>query len=125
MRDKERIEVYVSELPANCKECPMCRSGGVKINKNGRYKDAQSCVLGSYHKYQTIDDKIDTCPLKTIQSVKNEKVVEALERVKQNILKHEDIYYQENSPFVCVVNLDIESEINKVIKEYGGENVKD
>ena len=57
--------IFVSELPKDCSECPMCRSGNLKLQKKGRYIEAKQCVFGQY-KYQTIDDEIDTCPLKPL-----------------------------------------------------------
>lgn len=59
------MKVYVDELPKNCEECPMCRSGKLKLQRKGRYIEAEQCVFGQY-KYQTIDDEIDTCPLQSI-----------------------------------------------------------
>ena len=59
------MDIYVSELPKDCSECPMCRSGNLKLQKKGRYIEAEQCVFGQY-KYQTIDDEIDTCPLKPL-----------------------------------------------------------
>lgn len=70
------MKVYVDEMPKSCAECPLCRSGGVKINKNGRYVDAKGCVIGQYMKYQRIDDEIDNCPLRSLaehdRQVRNE-----------------------------------------------------
>ena len=59
------MKVYVDELPKNCEECPMCRSGKLKLQRKGKYVEVEQCVFGQY-KYQTIDDEIDTCPLQTI-----------------------------------------------------------
>jgi hypothetical protein len=59
------MKVYVDELPKSCEECPMCRSGKLKLQRKGRYVEVEQCVFGQY-KYQTIDDEIDTCPLQTI-----------------------------------------------------------
>lgn len=57
--------IYVDELPKDCSECPMCRSGNLKLQRKGRYIEAKQCVFGQY-KYQTIDDEINTCPLKPL-----------------------------------------------------------
>lgn len=62
------IDIYVKELPKSCSECPLCQQGSLKLKKNGRYVDARSCVLGNFFKYTTIDDEINTCPLKEIKS---------------------------------------------------------
>lgn len=91
MTDKERIEVYVNELPKSCVECPMCRSGNIKLKKNGRYVEANTCVFGLFYKYHSIGDEIDTCPLKTIQSVQNQKAVEVLEKVKGRVKSLRDL----------------------------------
>ena len=95
------MKIYVDELPKSCKECLLCRSGNLKIQKNGRYVDAEQCVLGGY-KYQSIDDEIDTCPLKSL--AENDKQVrkEVCEKfVEQFILEYtmgnepvEDIIYK-------------------------------
>ena len=59
------MKVYVDELPNSCEECPMCRSGKLKLQRKGRYIEAEQCVFGQY-KYRTIDDEIDTCPLQSL-----------------------------------------------------------
>ena len=59
------MRVYVDELPKSCGDCPMCRSGKLKLQRKGRYIEAEQCVFGQY-KHQTIDDEIDTCPLQSI-----------------------------------------------------------
>ena len=59
------MTIYVDELPKSCEECPMCRSGKLKLQRKGRYVEAEQCVFGQY-KYQTIDDEIDTCPLQSL-----------------------------------------------------------
>ena len=59
------MRIFVDELPKSCEECPMCRSGKLKLQRKGRYVEVEQCVFGQY-KYQTIDDEIDTCPLQTI-----------------------------------------------------------
>lgn len=62
-------DIYVSHLPESCEQCRLCMQGKLKLNKNGRYQDAKGCVLGDYYKYTTIDDEIDTCPLKSIDDM--------------------------------------------------------
>lgn len=59
------MKVYIDELPKSCEECPMCRSGKLKLQRKGRYVEAEQCVFGQY-KYRTIDDEIDTCPLQSL-----------------------------------------------------------
>ena len=59
------MRIYIDKLPKSCKECPMCRSGKLKLQRKGRYVEAEQCVFGQY-KYQTMDDEIDTCPLQSI-----------------------------------------------------------
>ena len=59
------MRIYVDELPNSCEECPMCRSGKLKLQRKGRYIEAEQCVFGQY-KYHTIDDEIDTCPLQSL-----------------------------------------------------------
>ncbi len=112
------MKVYVDELPKSCDECPMCRSGGVKINKNGRYIDAQGCVFGQYMKYRRIDDEIDNCPLQTLQSVQNEKAVECLKKVKAIIANHtQELWTCENDDIDTVLYDDID----QLIAELKGE----
>ena len=98
MTDKERIEelekpmrIYVDRLPKSCAECLMCRSGNLKLKRNGRYVEANTCVLGLFYKYHSIDDEINTCPLKTIQSIQNQKAVEALQEVKERVKALRDL----------------------------------
>ena len=59
------MKVYVDKLPKSCEECPMCRSGKLKLQRKDRYVKVEQCVFEQY-KYQTIDDEIDTCPLQSI-----------------------------------------------------------
>ena len=59
------MRIYVDELPNSCEECPMCRSGKLKLQRKGRYIETEQCVFGQY-KYHTIDDEIDTCPLQSL-----------------------------------------------------------
>ena len=60
------IEIYVKELPKSCEDCPLCQNGFLKLQKR-KYVEAKGCVLGQFYKIRTIDDEIDTCPLKKIQ----------------------------------------------------------
>ena len=66
------MKIYVSEMPKSCEECPLHRSGCLKFNKGARYIDAETCVLGDFYKFQEIDDEINTCPLETTQSLKQQ-----------------------------------------------------
>lgn len=78
------MKIYVDdELPKNCKECPLYRSGRLKVKKGARYIDAETCVLGNFYKLQEIDDEIDTCPLETTQSLKQQVREEVVEEIKK------------------------------------------
>ena len=77
------MTIYVSELPKDCKECPLYRSGKLKVQKGARYIDAETCVLGNFYKFQEIDDEIDTCPLETTQSIKQQVREEVVEGIRQ------------------------------------------
>lgn len=59
------MRIFVDELPKSCEECPMCRSGKLKLQRKGRYVEVEQCVFGQY-KYQIIDDEIDNCPLQSL-----------------------------------------------------------
>ena len=92
------MKIYVSELPKNCKECPLHRSGMLKIKKGARYIEAETCVLGNYYKFQEIDDEIDTCPLETTQDLKQQVREEVVEEIKerlaqQRIKAQDDTHY--------------------------------
>ena len=89
------MKVYVDELPKSCEECPMCRSGKLKLQLKGRYVEAEQCVFGQY-KYQTIDDEIDTCPLQSLTDYTKQvrkEVCEEIEKIyfKQKQEIHEQI----------------------------------
>ena len=75
------MKVYVDELPKSCEECPMCRSGKLKLQRKGRYVEAKQCVFGQY-KYQTIDNEIDTCPLKSLSDYTKQVRKEVCEQLK-------------------------------------------
>jgi hypothetical protein len=85
------MKIYVDELPKNCKECPLYRSGKLKLQKGARYIDAETCVLGNFYKFQEIDDEIDTCPLETTQSQNQQVREEMVEEIKEKFL---DIFYE-------------------------------
>ena len=76
------MKVYIDELPKSCEECPMCRSGKLKLQRKGRYVEVEQCVFGQY-KYQTIDDEIDTCPLLSIADYTKQVRKEACEEIKK------------------------------------------
>lgn len=79
------MKIYVDELPKNCKECPLHRSGMLKVKKGARYIDAETCVLGNFYKFQEIDDEIDTCPLQTTQSIKQQVREEVVDEIRIEI----------------------------------------
>lgn len=81
------MEIFVSELPKDCSECPMCRSGNLKLQRKGRYVEAQQCVFGKY-KYQTIDDEIDTCPLRLISDERKKVVQEIRDKISDGIYQN-------------------------------------
>lgn len=118
------MKIYVDEMPKNCKECPLYRSGKLKMQKRGRYIDADTCVLGNFYKFQEIDDETDTCPIKTTQSLKQQVREEVVNEIKKNI--------EEDSVFVHIdglygYKLAIEcDDVNKILEQVKGENnVKD
>lgn len=78
------MTIYVKELPKSCEECPMCRSGKLKLQQKGRYVEVEQCVFGQY-KYQTIDDEIDTCPLLSLTDHDKQVRKEVCEEIKQEV----------------------------------------
>lgn len=78
------MKVYVDELPKSCEECPMCRSGKLKLQRKGRYVEAEQCVFGQY-KYQTIDDEIDTCPLQSLTDYTKQVRKEVCEEIGEQL----------------------------------------
>ena len=79
------MKVYVDELPKSCKECPMCRSGNLKLQRKGRYIETEQCVFGQY-KYQNIDDEIDTCPLQSLTDYAKQVRKEGCEEIRSRFL---------------------------------------
>lgn len=79
------MKIYVDELPKNCEECPLHRSGCLKLKKGARYIDAETCVLGNFYKFQEIDNEIDTCPLTTTQYLKQQVRKEVVEEIIKDI----------------------------------------
>lgn len=80
------MKVYVDRLPKCCEECPMCRSGKLKLQRKGRYVEVEQCVFGQY-KYQTIDDEIDTCPLQSLSDYTKQVRKEVCEEIKKILLE--------------------------------------
>lgn len=108
------MKVYVSELPKSCEECPMCRSGKLKLQRKGRYVEAEQCVFGQY-KYQTIDNEIDTCPLKPLsdytKQVRKEIVQEIWKEFEQRLMNK-----TQDMPIMKVANM-----INSVLDQIQGD----
>lgn len=112
MTDKERIEVYVNKLPQTPDECPCQCDTFCNLHCVNEYGQK------NYSAKNCFEDMKD-CPLKTIQSVQNQRAVEALEKLKQDIWvdqyddgyldKQVDIYY-------------LTEQIDQLIKEYGGKD---
>ena len=92
------MKIYVDELPKNCEECPLHRSGCLKFKKGARYIDAETCVLGNFYKFQEIDDEIDTCPLQTTQSLKQQVREEVVEEIKAELNKQKLVMKSDFSP---------------------------
>lgn len=108
------MKIYVDELPKSCKECPLYRSGRLKVKKGSRYIDAETCVLGNFYKFQEIDNEIDTCPLETTQSLKQQVREEVVEEInKQLAQENQQLKKQlaeskeENKKLVKALNGDI------------------
>ena len=85
------MKIYVDELPNSCEECPMCRSGKLKLQRKGRYIEAEQCVFGQY-KYHTIDDEIDTCPLQSLADYTKQVRKEVFEEIRSKIEQAKLIY---------------------------------
>lgn len=79
------MRIFVDELPNSCEECPMCRSGKLKLQRKGRYIEAEQCVFGQY-KYHTIDDEIDTCPLQSLADYTKQVRKEVCEEIRSRFL---------------------------------------
>lgn len=117
MNDKERIEVYVNELPAQCLDCRFAYDGRCQAHENGEYYCVENC-------------RRSDCPLKTIQSVQNQNAVEALKKVKGHIMKdvdHKDKLERkgdlsEYGKGGASRNIIIIAYINQLIREYGGKD---
>lgn len=124
------MKIYVDELPKNCEECPLHRSGRLKLQKGARYIDAETCVLGNFYKFQEIDDEIDTCPLTTTQSLKQQARTEVVEEIRKAIGKKTIHMYTDNA---FTQHKEYGSrlaiswyDVNKVLDQAKGENdVKD
>lgn len=100
------MRIFVDELPNNCEECPMCRSGKLKLQRKGRYIEAEQCVFGQY-KYHTIDDEIDTCPLQSLSDYTKQVRKEVCDGLTLPLIKH----FQKDAEFAV-------EEICKWIEEY-------
>lgn len=116
MTDKERIEemekhftICVDKIPKSCSECQFYHSELSEYD--GLY---ETCVWCGW------DFGKEHCPLKTIQSVQNQKAVSALQKVKESIkfsvgIREYDI--KEKDLYACVETVEF---IDQLIKEYGG-----
>lgn len=114
------MKIYVDEMPNNCKECPLYRSGKLKMQKNGRYIDADTCVLGNYYKFQEMDDEIDTCPLATTQFLKQQVREEVVEEIKEKFNDEIKHHFCPNPSSVDFITLCI-SEVEEFLDNVKGE----
>lgn len=117
MTDKERIEIYVNELPKRCIDCPCMNNDGYGGYDCNLYYKQHKKILGC----EPYDDTIpNACPLKTIQSVQNQIAVEALEKVKE-LVNEKSVW---SSPFghQKIHASTVEQIIDQLIKEYGRDN---
>ena len=105
------MKIYVDELPKSCEECPMCRSGKLKLQRKGRYVEAEQCVFGQY-KYQTMDDEIYTCPLLLLTDYTKQVRKEVCEEIKSEIIKHHEWKYED-----CYTNSDVIECVLDIIEE--------
>lgn len=80
------MRIFVDELPKSCEECPMCRSGKLKLQRKGRYVEVEQCVFGQY-KYQTIDDEIDTCPLQSLADHEKQVRKQVCDEIRKIIIQ--------------------------------------
>lgn len=114
------MKIYVDELPKNCEECPLHRSGRLKIQKGARYIDAETCVLGNFYKFQEIDDEIDTCPLVTTQSLKLQAREEVVEEIREKFNAEVRNHFCPNPSSVDFITLCI-SEVEEFLDQVKGE----
>ena len=114
------MKIYMSELPKNCKECPLYRSGRLKVKKGARYIDAETCVLGDFYKFQEIDDEINTCPLETTQSLKQQVREEVVEEIREKFNTEVRSHFCPNPSCVDFITLCI-SEVEEFLDQVKGE----
>ena len=108
------MKVYIDKLPKDCSECPMCRSGKLKLQRKGRYVEAEQCVFGQY-KYQNIDDEIDTCPLQSLTDYTKQVRKEVCEKIWKEF-EQRLMNKAENMSVMKVANM-----INSVLDQIQGE----
>lgn len=109
MADKEQIKIYVDELPEGCYyKCQFWKDG--KCLLTNKKVDAYDCNSKRH----------SDCPLKTIQSVQNQRVVEALAEAERRLC--ESHYHEEGEGKYSVYMEEVQSVINQLIKEYGEKN---
>lgn len=110
MTDKERIEVYVNRMPKNCMECLF----GNEAVSSDDYCVCGAVKNGMCQSYEQAKNKED-CPLKTIQSIQNQRVVEALEKVKEFVIDYIEFKDEHQESWLYEF-------IDQLIKEYGGKD---
>ena len=116
------MRIYVSELPKSCEECPMCRSGKLKLQRKGRYVEAKQCVFGKY-KYQTTDDEIDTCPLQSLTEHDKKVKKEVVKEIKETMNKFgKKNIYNNNGDVIGVFEALSLNEIINILNQLQGEN---
>lgn len=132
MTDKERIEeLKKGNIPQKCEECYFARK--VVCDTVSYYE----CLVEDRDRYHEEDIggvkvKVIDCPLKTIQSIQNQKAVEALQKVKgfaikeinecNKLLQEEttDDYYIQAVNARQSMCFEFRREIDQLIKELGG-----
>jgi hypothetical protein len=112
------MKVYVDELPKSCEECLMCRSGKLKLQRKGRYVEAEQCVFGQY-KYQTIDDEINTCPLQSLADYTKQVRKEAVQELKEKLKSKEEFHPEDE--FTIDYDFYYKEDVEDVLNEIQGE----
>ena len=77
------MEVFVKEknMPKSCIDCEFCITTNIKNGHTKKYEEITQCCFGEYYKL----DKINTCPLKSLDQHDSEVRAEERKKVFEEI----------------------------------------
>lgn len=109
------MKIYVDEIPKCCKECGFCRKDDLGYwcqAKSGEYK---------YICSEQVGERLDSCPLKTTQILKQLAREEVVEEIKGKIKNIEENIWAHYGEYGIISDMDYGQifGLNKLLRVLG------